>query len=72
MDNDHRQNVVTSGTWSGAADAVSTYKLVGPQYFNFFAALMGGFAVLFILVAMGYRGTDYVRKASDGMAHEPL
>jgi POT family proton-dependent oligopeptide transporter len=71
MDNDHRQNIATTGTWSGAADAVSTYKLVGPQYFNFFAALMGGFALLFILVAMAYRGADHVRSEPSGAAQEP-
>ncbi|MGA3159357.1 MAG: POT family MFS transporter [Steroidobacteraceae bacterium] len=73
MDNDHRQNISTSGTWhaDGAADAVSTYKLVGPQYYNFFAALMGGFALLFILAAMAYRGADYVRTDSGASAHEP-
>lgn len=73
MDNDHRQNLVTTGTWTGdhEAEAVSTYKLVGPQYYNFFAALMGGFAVLFILVAMAYRGSDYVRGESDGDAQLP-
>jgi POT family proton-dependent oligopeptide transporter len=73
MDNDHRQNLVTTGTWTGEhdAEAVSTYKLVGPQYYNFFAALMGGFAVLFILVAMAYRGSDYVRSDSDRNAQQP-
>jgi POT family proton-dependent oligopeptide transporter len=72
MDNDHRKNIETSGTWhaDGDADAVSTYKLVGPQYYNFFAELMGGFAVLFILVAMAYRGADYVRSAPSAPAHE--
>jgi len=72
MDNDHRQNLVTSGTWQSDSNAgsVSTYKLVGPQYYNFFAELMGGFAVLFILVAMAYRGADYVRSEPPGAAHE--
>jgi hypothetical protein len=31
---------------------------------------MGGFAVLFILVAMAYRGADYVRSEPPGAAHE--
>ena len=62
MDNEHRQAVVTTGSWNAAAASVSTYKLVGPQYFNFFAYVMAGFGVLFVGVAMLYRGQDHVRK----------
>ena len=61
MDNEHRQPVVTSGEWNTAGGGVSTYKLVGPQYFNFFAYLMAGVGVLFIGVAMFYREQDHVR-----------
>jgi proton-dependent oligopeptide transporter, POT family len=61
MDNEHRQAVATSGTWNSAGGAVSTYKLVGPQYFNFFAYWMAAFGVLFIGVAMLYREQVYVR-----------
>ena len=61
MDNEHRQPVVTSGEWDAANGGVSTYKLVGPQYFNFFAYLMAGVGVLFIGVAMLYREQDHVR-----------
>jgi hypothetical protein len=32
---------------------------------------MGGFALLFILAAMAYRGADYVRTDSGASAHEP-
>ncbi len=61
MDNEHRQSVVTTGSWNAADGVVSTYKLVGPQYFNFFAYVMAGFGVLFIGVAVLYRGQDHVR-----------
>jgi proton-dependent oligopeptide transporter, POT family len=61
MDNDHRLPVPTSGHWDRSTAAVSTYKLVGPQYFNFFAYVMTGLGVLFIGVAMVYREQDHVR-----------
>jgi len=61
MDNEHRQAVVTSGSWNTGNAGVSTYNLVGPQYFNFFAWLMTGFGLVFIVVAMLYRGEDHVR-----------
>ena len=63
MDNEHRQPVATSGIWNSGAARVSTYKLVGPQYFNFFAYVMAGFGVLFIGVAVLYRAQDHVRAA---------
>ncbi|HMI36837.1 MAG TPA: hypothetical protein VK505_04350, partial [Steroidobacteraceae bacterium] len=61
MDNEHRQSVVTTGSWNPTGGVVSTYRLVGPQYFNFFAYVMAGFGVLFIGVAVLYRGQDHVR-----------
>jgi hypothetical protein len=61
MDNEHRQAVATSGTWNRTEAAVSTYKLVGPQYFNFFAYWMAAFGVVFIGVAVLYREQDHVR-----------
>ena len=61
MDNEHRQSVVTTGSWNSVSGVVSTYRLVGPQYFNFFAYVMAGFGVLFIGVAVLYRGQDHVR-----------
>jgi len=65
MDNEHRLPIASSGEWNAAGGDVSTYKLVGPQYFNFFAYLMAGTGVLFIFVAMVYRERTYVR-ADDG------
>ena len=61
MDNEHRQAVVTSGSWNAGQAVVSTYNLVGPQYFNFFFWLMTGFGLVFIVVAKLYRGEDHVR-----------
>jgi proton-dependent oligopeptide transporter, POT family len=60
MDNAHRRSVATSGQWRDGA-SVSTYRLVGPQYFNFFAFVVLGFALLFIGVAVLYQGQTYVR-----------
>ena len=40
---------------------MSTYKLVGPQYFNFFALLMAVVGVLFIVVAIFYKEKTHVR-----------
>ena len=62
MDNDHRKPVVASGEWNSTGGSVSTYKLVGPQYFNFFVYLMAATGLLFIFVAMIYREKTYVRE----------
>jgi POT family proton-dependent oligopeptide transporter len=62
MDNEHRKAVASSGEWNAADGGVSTYKLVGPEYFNFFAYVVAGMGVLFILVAMFYREQSYVRE----------
>jgi POT family proton-dependent oligopeptide transporter len=40
---------------------VSTYRLVGPMYFLFFAGAMAALAVLFVFVAMMYREQTFVR-----------
>ena len=61
MDNEHRQAVATTGSWNTGRAGVSTYTLVGPQYFKFFAYLMTGFGLVFIVVAILYRGQDHVR-----------
>ena len=51
MDNEHRQSVRTTGTWNAAAAGVSTYNLVGPQYFVFFTIMVSVMGVIFIFVA---------------------
>jgi hypothetical protein len=61
MDVVDRRPVVSSGNFDAGKTEVSTYKLVGPQYFNFFAALMAGAGVIFIFVAMAYREKTHLR-----------
>ncbi len=65
MDNEHRRPVATTGEWDAQHAEVSTYKLVGPQYFDFFAYAMAGMGVVFIFVAMAYRERTYVREATE-------
>ncbi len=60
----HRQAVVSTGQFDAAHAEVSTYKLVGPNYFLFFAGLGGVIAVLFVFVAGFYRERTYVREAA--------
>ncbi len=62
LDAIHNRPVVSSGAFKDSAK-VSTYKLVGPEYFLFFAAIAGGAAVLFIFVAGFYRERTHVRPA---------
>src|SRR5262249_53059654 len=61
VDTIHRNPVASSGTFNPAASTVSTYKLVGPVYFLFFAGLGGVAAVVFIFVAGFYRERTHVR-----------
>lgn len=61
MDNEHRRPVSTSGEWNASGAQVSTYRLVGPEYFNFFAYVMAALGVVFIGVAMAYREKTFVR-----------
>jgi POT family proton-dependent oligopeptide transporter len=61
MDAIDRKAVVTNGTFSAAKAKVSTYKLVGPQYFTFFAMVMAAVGVLFILVAALYKEKTHLR-----------
>ena len=73
MDSVHRKAVASSGEYNAAASSVSTYKLVGPMYFLFFAGAAGAVAVLFIFVTGLYREKTYVREdepAADGILPE--
>jgi POT family proton-dependent oligopeptide transporter len=70
LDAIHNQPVPSSGTFKASA-TVSTYKLVGPQYFLFFAAIAGGAAVLFIFVAGFYRERTHVRPADAAVGSVP-
>ena len=57
-----RSPTITRGTFDAGHAEVSTYALVGPAYFLFFAKLMAAGAVIFIAVAYFYRERTYVRK----------
>ena len=61
MDVVDRKPVASSGTFAPEKAEASTYKLVGPEYFNFFAMMMAGVGVLFIFVAMFYREKTHLR-----------
>jgi POT family proton-dependent oligopeptide transporter len=61
MDVVDRKPVVSQGTFNASKAEVSTYRLVGPEYFNFFAMAMGAVALLFIFVAMFYREKTHLR-----------
>jgi POT family proton-dependent oligopeptide transporter len=63
VDTIHRQPVVSSGSFDSTAATVSTYRLVGPYYFLFFAGVAGAAAVIFIVVAGFYRERSHVRPA---------
>ena len=61
MDAVDRKPIASTGTFDGSKATVTTYRLVGPEYFNFFAMVMAGVGVLFILVAMLYKEQSHVR-----------
>jgi len=62
LDKVNRQPLASTGSFVAEQASVSTYKLVGPMYFLFFAALMAGVAVLFVFYAMWFKETTYVRE----------
>jgi len=64
MDAIHRQPVATQGAFRADTAAVSTYHLVGPVYFLFFAGLMACAGVIFVFVAMAYREKTHVREGT--------
>lgn len=61
LDKVERRDVASSGAFAADKADVSTYALVGPVYFLFFAALMGGMAVLFIFFAVSIKERTFVR-----------
>ena len=62
LDKVDRQPVVSSGSTDVAKAQVSTYALVGPVYFLFFAALMGALALVYVVFAAVTREKTYVRE----------
>jgi POT family proton-dependent oligopeptide transporter len=61
MDAVTRTPLVTRGKFDTAVAEVSTYALVGPEYFTFFAKLMAAAAVVFLLAAFIVKETTHVR-----------
>ncbi len=59
-----RSPVASGGSFDARSAVVSTYALVGPAYFMFFAKIMAAGAVLFVLVSYFYRERTYVRTAA--------
>jgi len=62
MDATTRRPLVSSGHFDAGAAAVSTYALVGPVYFLFFAGLLAALTVIFVFVAMAVKETVHVRE----------
>lgn len=58
-----RKPVASSGVFQAQSASVSTWRLVGPQFFLFFAGLMSVTGIGWIFVAMRYREKTYVREA---------
>ncbi len=68
MDKVDRRPVASTGSFAASTAQISTYKLVGPQYFNFFAAMMAGLEVLFRLRrAPGTRTADVRARSNQGL-----
>jgi POT family proton-dependent oligopeptide transporter len=61
MDVVDRKPVATTGHFDVDKGQVSTYRLVGPQYFNFFVMLMAGVGLVFLLVAALYKEKTHLR-----------
>ena len=65
MDVVERKPVPSSGSYDASKAEVSTYKLVGPEYFNFFAMLMAIVGLLFIVVAFFYKEKTHLRDEAE-------
>jgi len=61
MDVVDRKPLSSQGSFDVGKARVSTYRLVGPQYFRFFTLLMSIVGVIFIFVAMLYKERTHVR-----------
>jgi POT family proton-dependent oligopeptide transporter len=57
-----RKPIESNGRFTAEKAELSTYKLVGPEYFDFFAAMMACMAVVFVLVAVRYKEKTHVRQ----------
>jgi POT family proton-dependent oligopeptide transporter len=68
MDAKNRQPLASTGSFDAKKAEVTTYKLVGPEYFNFFAALMSFVGLIFIVVAVFYKEQAHVRTDEEAPA----
>ena len=69
MDAVTRKPLTTRGVFDAAHAKVSTYALVGPAYFLFFAGIMAAVAIVFVVVAALVPETTHLREAPrDGLA----
>ncbi len=68
MDAVTRAPLATRGAFDGARASVSTYALVGPDYFTFFAKMMGVVALIFLVVAALVPEVTHVRQADGAQA----
>jgi proton-dependent oligopeptide transporter, POT family len=66
MDSVERRPIASTGAFDSAKTEVSTYKLVGPEYFNFFAMVMAAVGVMFIIFARIYKERTHLRDESGG------
>jgi POT family proton-dependent oligopeptide transporter len=66
MDVVDRKPLSSRGTFDAGKAEVSTYRLVGPQYFNFFALVMACVGLLFVVVAYFYKEKTHLRDESAG------
>ncbi len=64
MDVIERKPLVTEGTFDVAKTEVSTYKLVGPHYFYFFALMVSAAGLLFAVVAVFLKEKTHVRESA--------
>lgn len=62
-----RKPLVTTGSFNAAKAEVSTYWLVGPNYFYFFIGVVVLAGLIFIVYATRYKERDFVR-TDDGAA----
>lgn len=67
MDVVERAPVASKGTFKQGGQ-VSTYRLVGPNYFYFFVGVVVLAGLAFIFVALSYKEQTYVRQAPQGSA----
>ncbi|MBV9950105.1 MAG: hypothetical protein JOZ69_24910 [Myxococcales bacterium] len=61
MDAIDRKPVASAGSFDRAEATVATYRLVGPQYFQFFALVMCAVGLLFTVWSRTYREKTHLR-----------